>query len=65
MENVRAGAAGPWMNSMRGIAVTARRNTKPTPGQPSGNVEKSLCTRGPTLRLPRVERSRNPEQRIG
>ena len=64
MENVTAGAAGPLMNCRRGVAVTARRNSKPIPGQLSGNIEKSLCTRGPTFRLQIVERSRNPKSRI-
>jgi hypothetical protein len=61
MENVRVGATGPLMNCTRGIAVTARSNTKPVPGQPSGNVEKSLCTRCPAFRLQIVERSETPK----
>ena len=42
----------PAMNWTNGIVVAARKNTSPVPGQPSGNVEKSLCTSGPVLRLP-------------
>jgi hypothetical protein len=48
------GNVAPWepaMNWTSGIVVAARKNTNPVPGQPSGNVEKSLCTRGPVLRL--------------
>jgi hypothetical protein len=60
IENVGVGAAGPWMNCTRGMAVTARRNSKPEPGQPSGNVENSLCTRGPAIKLQIVEPGRNP-----
>jgi hypothetical protein len=43
--------------------VAARKNTNPVPGQPSGNVEKSLCTRGPAHRLAALSKSRNPEKR--
>jgi len=49
------GNGAPWelvMNWTNGMAVAARKNTKPVAGQPSGNVEKSLCTSGPVLRLP-------------
>jgi hypothetical protein len=49
MENVRVGATGPLMNCTRGIAVTARSNTKPVPGQPSGNVEKAFAQDVPLL----------------
>lgn len=61
VENVRVGATGTVMNCKRGIAASARRNTKPVPGQPSGNVEKSLCTREPAFRVQMVERSGNPK----
>jgi len=63
IENGGVGANGPAMSCTSGIAVTARRNTNPVPGQPSGNVEKSLCTRGPAFRLQIGERSRNPLSR--
>src|SRR5437764_15269490 len=59
--NVVAGEAA--MNCTSGIVVAARKNTNPVPGQPSGNVEKSLCTRGPVLRLAASSKSRNPEKR--
>src|ERR1700730_14483233 len=36
----------------------------PVPGQPSGNVEKSRCTSGPTFRLPGFRTHRNPKKRI-
>jgi len=48
------GNVAPWepaINCTSGIVVAARKNTNPVPGQPSGNVEKSLCTRGPVYRL--------------
>jgi hypothetical protein len=41
----------PATNWTRGIVVAARKTINPVAGQPSGNVEKSLCTRGPVLRL--------------
>jgi hypothetical protein len=54
----------PAMNCTSGIVVAARKHTNPVPGQPSGNVEKSLCTRDPVLRLAGQSKSRNPEKRI-
>jgi hypothetical protein len=54
----------PAMNCTSGIVVAARKNTNPVPGQPSGNVEKSLCTTGPVLRLAARLKSRNPEKQI-
>jgi len=60
-----AGANGPAKNCTSGTAATARKNTKPVPGQPSGNVEKSRCTRDPVFRLQRCERRRNPKKQIG
>jgi hypothetical protein len=47
-----------------GIAATARKNKSPVPGQPSGNVEKSRCTRAPVLRLSLFSRHRNPKKQI-
>jgi len=61
------GEVAPWepaMNWTSGMVVAARKNTNPVPGQPSGNVEKSLCTRGPVLSLAARLKSRNPEKLI-
>jgi hypothetical protein len=61
------GNVAPWepaINCTSGIVVAARRNTNPVPGQPSGNVEKSLCTRDPVLRLAGQSKTRNPEKQI-
>jgi hypothetical protein len=57
-------AGDPVANCMSGIVVATRKNTSPVPGQPSGNVEKSLCTSGPVLRLTGQSKSRNPEKRM-
>src|SRR5579862_4597156 len=61
------GNAAPWepaTNWTSGIVAAARKNSNPVPGQPSGNVEKSLCTSGPVLSLAARLKSRNPEKRI-
>jgi hypothetical protein len=46
------------------MAAIARKNASPVPGQPSGNVEKSRCTRGPVLRLTLFTTNRNPKKQI-
>ncbi len=43
-----------------GMAVTARNSTRPAPGRPYGNVEKSLCTNGPAVKLSSSARARPP-----
>jgi hypothetical protein len=60
----RGGANRPVVvTCTSGIAITARRNINPVPGQPSGNVEKSLCTKGSAFRLIPIRESRYPEKR--
>jgi hypothetical protein len=49
---------------MDGMITTARKNTSPNPGRPSGNVEKSRCTRGPDFRLALFRTHRNPKKQI-
>jgi hypothetical protein len=58
----RAVTAAPSMNCASGIVAIARRSTRPVPGQPSGNAEKSRCTRGPVFRLRAVCETWNPEK---
>jgi hypothetical protein len=46
------------------MAAIVRKNARPAPGQPSGNVENRRCTRCPALRLLYSERNRNPKKQI-
>ena len=53
-----------------GTAAAARRSSRPAPGGPHGNVEKSLCTiiRGASplgLTLPRPGRAHLPQRCVG
>jgi hypothetical protein len=63
-ESGRVVTAAPAMNCASGIVAIARRSTSPVPGQPSGNAEKSRCTRGPVFRLPADCETWNPENRL-
>src|SRR5919106_620557 len=47
------------------MAVTARKSTRPAPGSPHGNVEKSLCTRGPAEGYRAQHARARPKSRCG
>lgn len=57
-------ALGLTMNCASGIAASARNSNSPAPGLPSGNVEKSRCTRCPVFRLAACSKTRNPGKRM-